>query len=90
MSVSMTSRERLLAAIRHEEPDRVPKAPRIHAYLLEYYGCSCWVQPLKVWEVMEVAIPGGGFTLSTSDSIWDGTPLEHVRAYFEAAREFGN
>jgi hypothetical protein len=34
----MTSRERLLASIRHEEPDRVPISPRIHAWLGEYYG----------------------------------------------------
>jgi hypothetical protein len=34
----MTSRERLLASIRHEEPDRVPVSPRIHAWLGEYYG----------------------------------------------------
>ncbi len=34
----MTSRERLLAAIGHHEPDRVPIAPRLWAYLTAYYG----------------------------------------------------
>jgi len=43
----------------------------------------------KVKEAIEVAAPGGGFILSTSDSIREGTPVENVRAYFEAAREYG-
>ena len=43
----------------------------------------------KVREAIRVAAPNGGFILSTSDSIRDGTPLENVRAYFEAAREYG-
>ena len=43
----------------------------------------------KVKEAIRIAAPGGGFILSTSDSIRDGTPLENVRAYFEAAREYG-
>ncbi len=30
-----------------------------------------------------------GFILGTSDSIRDGTPLENVRAYFAAARQYG-
>jgi len=40
-----------------------------------------------VREAIRVAAPGGGFILSTSDSIRDGTPIENVRVYFEAARE---
>lgn len=42
-----------------------------------------------VQEAMEVGAPGGGFILGTSDSIRDGTPIENVRAYFEAARKYG-
>ena len=34
----MTSRERLLAAIRHEQPDRVPISPRIGYWMMEHYG----------------------------------------------------
>ena len=30
-----------------------------------------------------------GFVLGTSDSIRDGTPIENVRAYFDAARKYG-
>ncbi|MHB0874436.1 MAG: uroporphyrinogen decarboxylase family protein [Anaerolineae bacterium] len=47
MPASMTSRERLLAAIRHEEPDRVPVSPRLGAWLHDYYGCSCWLHELQ-------------------------------------------
>ena len=34
----MTSRERLLSTIRHEEPDRVPIVPRYHSYSMKRYG----------------------------------------------------
>ncbi len=48
--MSMTSRERLLAAIRHQEPDRVPVSPRIGAFLNDYYGHSGWAYELKAAE----------------------------------------
>ncbi len=47
MSASMTGRERLWAAIRHQEPDRVPVSPRIAAFLATYYGSSSWMQHLR-------------------------------------------
>ena len=42
-----------------------------------------------VRETIERAAPGGGFILSTSDSIRDGTPIENIKAYFEAAQRYG-
>ncbi|MBN1641420.1 MAG: hypothetical protein JXA09_09300, partial [Anaerolineae bacterium] len=42
-----------------------------------------------VREAIEVAAPGGGFILGTSDSIREGTPIENVRAYFETAHRYG-
>lgn len=42
-----------------------------------------------VREAMEIAKPGGGFILGSSDSFRDGTPLENIRAYFDAARRYG-
>jgi len=36
----MTSKERLLMAIRHEQPDRTPVSSRIHAWLLDHYKDS--------------------------------------------------
>lgn len=47
MAAEMTSRERLLAAIRHECPDRVPVSPRIWAFLQEYYGACSWMHHLR-------------------------------------------
>lgn len=41
-----------------------------------------------VRQAMLDAAPGGGFILGTSDSIRDA-PIENVRAYFAAAREYG-
>ena len=42
-----------------------------------------------VREAIEVAAPGGGFILGTSDSIREGTPMANIRAYFEAAQTDG-
>ncbi|MCD6351339.1 MAG: hypothetical protein J7M26_04375 [Armatimonadetes bacterium] len=46
----MTGRERILAAIAHQEPDRVPVAPRVHAWMLEYYGDSSLQTYLRMCE----------------------------------------
>jgi uroporphyrinogen decarboxylase len=43
----------------------------------------------SVREAMEIGKPGGGFILGSSDSFREGTPVENVRAYFEAARKYG-
>lgn len=42
-----------------------------------------------VKKAIEIAAPGGGFILGTSDSIRPGTSMENVRAYFHAARKYG-
>ncbi len=42
-----------------------------------------------VKEAMEVAAPGGGFIMGTSDSIREGTPRDNIRAYFDAVRKYG-
>ena len=42
-----------------------------------------------VREAMEIGKPGGGFILGSSDSFRDGTPVENVKAYFDAARKYG-
>ena len=43
-----------------------------------------------VREAVEIGAPGGGFILSTSDSIRPETPWENVKAYFDAAKEFAS
>ena len=47
MPASMTSQERILSAIHHEEPDRVPISPRIGAFLRPYYGASSWLEEMR-------------------------------------------
>lgn len=43
----MTSKERILRAIKHQEVDTVPISPRIWAWFLEYYGECEWRTYLK-------------------------------------------
>jgi len=50
MPAQMTSQERILAAIRHEEADRVPISPRIWAFLMSYYGAKSWLEELRAAE----------------------------------------
>jgi len=38
MKPKMTGRERIIATINHEEPDRVPVSPRLHAWFQSEYG----------------------------------------------------
>ncbi len=40
-------------------------------------------------EAMEIAKPGGGFIIGSSDSFREGTPKENIVAYFEACRKYG-
>ncbi len=44
----MTGRERLLATIAHEEPDRVPISPRYSAWLISEYGSLSLAQQLEM------------------------------------------
>jgi hypothetical protein len=42
-----------------------------------------------VREAMQIAKPGGGFIIGSSDSFREGTPDENIAAYFAACREYG-
>jgi hypothetical protein len=46
----LTSKERLLTAIKHGEPDLVPVSPRIYIWLKDNYGCACWLHQLRIAE----------------------------------------
>ena len=46
----MASKERLLTAINHREPDFVLVSLRIHVWLKDNYGCSCWLHELRAAE----------------------------------------
>ena len=50
---TMSSRERLLTAIQGGLPDRVPIAPRMHPFLLERYGCACWLHYMQARAVFD-------------------------------------
>ena len=65
----MTGRERILTAIRHEEPDRVPISPRLQAWFMSEYGETSLRLQLE-------KLPGVDFMHAVSD----GTP-EILEAY---------
>jgi uroporphyrinogen decarboxylase len=49
----MTGRERILAAVRHEEPDRVPISPRISVYLVAHCGSPTLDEQLELLPDMD-------------------------------------
>jgi uroporphyrinogen-III decarboxylase len=67
------------------------------AVCLKGYGDLLWVikhgtpkdVENMVREAMQIAAPGGGFIMGTSDSIREGTPRENMATYFAAARRYG-
>lgn len=64
----MTGRERLLAAIRHEEPDRVPVSPRIAAWMQAELGSTSLATMLdKLPDIDPMHIVGDG-TVNYLDS----------------------
>jgi len=42
-----------------------------------------------VREAMEIAKPGGGFIIGSSDSFREGTPKENIETYFKACKKYG-
>ena len=60
---------------------------------IDQINLICFGKPAQIREAvrqaMEVAKPGGGFIIGTSDSIRPESPPENIKAYFEAAYEFG-
>lgn len=42
-----------------------------------------------IQEAMEIAKPGGGFIIGSSDSFREGTPRKNIEAYFEACKKYG-
>lgn len=49
----MTGRERILTAIRHEEPDRVPISPRVQAWMKAEYGDASLPKQMEVLPAMD-------------------------------------
>jgi uroporphyrinogen decarboxylase len=61
---------------------------------IDQINLICFGKPAQIREAVrkaiEIAAPGSGFILGTSDSIRPESPPENIKAYFDAAREFGN
>ncbi|MFH1568920.1 MAG: uroporphyrinogen decarboxylase family protein [Gemmatimonadota bacterium] len=87
----MTGRERLLAAIRHEEPDRVPVSPRIQAWMRAELGDSSLATLLReLPDIDPMHIVGDG-TANYLDQYPQAYDLPGVRVeqrrYMEGALE---
>lgn len=83
----MTSRERLLATIRHEEPDRVPIAPRVWAWLMAEHGSQELAVHLREFPDMDQMFPVGDGTLNVVDEFPDRYDLPGVRVEQCKSRE---
>ena len=78
----MTGRERLLAAIRHEEPDRVPISPRIHAWLRSVYGdtsLTTQLEKLPDIDVMHIVSDGTPNYLDSYPDTYDLPEVDVVQ-----------
>lgn len=83
---AMTGRERLLTAILHEEPDRVPISPRVGAWLTAVYGdasLSTQMEKLPDMDVMHIV---GDGTPNYIDSYPDAYDLPEVQVDHGYAR----
>ena len=75
----MTGRQRILAAIRHEEPDRVPIAPRVWAWLMAEHGAQDLATHLRVFPDLDQMYPVDDGTLNVLDVFPDHYDLPDVR-----------
>lgn len=75
----MTGRQRILAAIRHEEPDRVPIAPRVWAWLMAEHGAQDLATHLRVFPDLDQMYPVDDGTRNTLDVFPDGYDLPDVK-----------
>ncbi len=61
---------------------------------IDQVNLICFGKPHQIREAVgraiEVASPGSGFIIGTADSIRPESPPENIRAYFDAALEFGH
>ena len=78
-----------LASAKRRVGDRLCLKGHIDQINLICFGKAAQIRE-AVRKAIEVAAPGSGFILGTSDSIRPESPPENIKAYFDAAREFGN
>ncbi|MGD9494671.1 MAG: uroporphyrinogen decarboxylase family protein [Armatimonadota bacterium] len=80
----MTSRERILTTIRHEEPDRVPISPRVGAWMVAQYGQGGLAKELEVLPDMDfmyiIGEPGRNYIYSLPEQYdLPGVEVEQTR-----------
>ena len=75
----MSGRERILATIRHEIPDRVPIAPRVWAWLMAEHGDQELSTHLRVFPDMDQMYPVEDGTLNVLDAYPDHYELPGVK-----------
>ncbi|MFW6013215.1 MAG: uroporphyrinogen decarboxylase family protein [Candidatus Bipolaricaulota bacterium] len=77
----MIPKDRLLTALNHQEPDRVPQ------HGLPFGTLEVVRKDVK--DKIEAFAPGGGYVFSTIHNIQPEVPPENVMAMLETLREFG-
>ncbi len=86
MNAAMTGRERLLTAIRHEEPDRVPIAPRVWAWLMAEHGSQDLGTHLRAFPDLDQMYPVDDGTMNVLDEFPERYDLPGVRVEQRKAR----
>ena len=95
----MTHRERVLQALNHAEPDRVPlfyrDMPEVEQRLLNDLGVTDREELLRqgtpdevaaeVRRLLDVMAPGGGFFVGPTHSFQDDIPTENIVSLYEVA-----
>ena len=82
----MTGRERLLSAIRHEEPDRVPVSPRVGAWLQAEYGdasLAAHLDKLPDMDLMHIVSEGTPNTLERYPDEYDLPEVEVAQRKYQ-------
>jgi len=75
----MTGRQRILATLRHEEPDRVPIAPRVWAWLMAEHGAQDLGTHLRAFPDLDQMYPVEDGTLNLLDVFPEHYDLPGVR-----------
>ena len=86
----VTARERMLAAMRNRQPDRIPVAPDI-SNNVKFLVSESHVDSIPIAIPISISIlrPNGGFILCTGDQCGRDTPEVNLREMVSVAREFG-
>ena len=92
----MNHKERVLTALNHEEPDRVPVD---FGNRLSFWGAMDTTEILpngtvddvrnEIRKIIRDLAPGGGFVLASVHNLQADIPPENIVAMFEAASQYG-